>query len=86
MIRRRMQAHRSPVYVTRHLAVVTLISLAGAAAAAAQATVDVERLGPQPGIRVPDFSAIDQAGAARSLDSVLGPKGAMLVFSRSADW
>ena len=56
------------------------------AAGAAQPAVDVDRLGPQPGGRVPDFTATDQTGASRSLTSMLGPKGAMLVFSRSADW
>jgi peroxiredoxin len=35
---------------------------------------------------VPDFSLIDQAGATRTLASILGPNGAMLVFFRSAEW
>jgi peroxiredoxin len=52
----------------------------------AQAPVALDALGPQPGTRVPEFSATDQAGRVHTLKSLLGPKGAMLVFSRSADW
>jgi peroxiredoxin len=51
-----------------------------------QAPVALDALGPQPGTRVPEFSATDQAGRVHTLKSLLGPKGAMLVFSRSADW
>lgn len=47
---------------------------------------DVERFGPQVGERVPDFSLPDQTGRTRDLSSILGPNGAMLVFSRSAAW
>ena len=57
-----------------------------ATAAAAQAPIDVDRVGPQAGSVVPAFSAPDQAGTVQTLRSVLGPKGALLVFSRSADW
>ena len=48
--------------------------------------VDVTALGPQVGQRVPDFRLPDQHGQTRTLASVLGPNGAMLVFFRSADW
>lgn len=48
--------------------------------------IDVSKLGPQVGERVPDFALKDQNGKARTLRSVMGPKGAMLVFYRSADW
>jgi hypothetical protein len=48
--------------------------------------IDVSRLGPQVGDRVPDFSLRDQTGRLRTLQSVMGPRGAMLVFFRSADW
>lgn len=48
--------------------------------------VDVSKLGPQVGERVPDFSLKDQNGKTWTLQSILGPKGAMLVFYRSADW
>ena len=53
---------------------------------APRARIDVSRLGPQVGERVPDFSLLDQAGRMRTLDSIMGPRGAMLVFIRSADW
>jgi hypothetical protein len=48
--------------------------------------LDVSKLGPQVGERVPDFSLKDQNGKVWSLQSIMGPKGAMLVFIRSADW
>ena len=48
--------------------------------------VDVSRLGPQVGERVPDFSLVDQTGRVRNLPSIMGTRGAMLVFVRSADW
>ncbi len=48
--------------------------------------IDVSKLGPQVGERVPDFSLTDQHGNTRTLQSIMGSKGAMLVFVRSADW
>ena len=52
----------------------------------ARQAIDVSKLGPQVGQRVPDFSLTDQAGRTRTLQSIMGPRGAMLVFLRSADW
>ena len=49
-------------------------------------TVDVDKLGPMVSEIVPDFSLPDQHGATRSLKSLMGPKGAIVVFLRSADW
>jgi hypothetical protein len=48
--------------------------------------IDVARLGPQVGQVVPDFRLQDAQGKVWTRDSVMGPKGVMLVFSRSADW
>lgn len=48
--------------------------------------VEVSKLGPQVGERVSDFSLKDQTGKTWTLQSIMGPKGAMLVFFRSADW
>ena len=48
--------------------------------------VDVSALGPQVGEAVPDFALPDQTGAIRTLDSIMGERGAMIVFHRSADW
>ncbi len=42
--------------------------------------------GPEVGSTVPDFTAQDQAGRTETLNSIMGPRGAMLVFIRSADW
>jgi hypothetical protein len=49
-------------------------------------TIDPRSFGPQAGERVPDFSLPDQHGNVRTLRSTFGPKGAVLVFFRSADW
>jgi hypothetical protein len=48
--------------------------------------INVSKLGPQVSEKVPDFSLKDQDGTVRDLNSIMGPKGAMLVFLRSADW
>ena len=58
----------------------------GAQSGQLAATVDVERIGPQIGASLPDFTLRDQNGEARSLKSLLGPNGALIVFFRSADW
>jgi hypothetical protein len=52
----------------------------------ARQKIDVSKLGPQVGQQVPDFSLRDQTGRVRNLQSIMGPRGAMLVFLRSADW
>jgi len=49
-------------------------------------TVDTSRIGPQIGQTVPAFSGSDQFGRRHTLESSIGPRGAMLVFFRSADW
>jgi cytochrome oxidase Cu insertion factor (SCO1/SenC/PrrC family) len=66
----------------------TVLAIAGARGAQQPAgpALDVEALGPHVGAPVPDFSLPDQHGATRSLKSLMGPKGAILVFFRSADW
>lgn len=48
--------------------------------------IDIASLGPQVGEQVPTFSLPDQNGRIVTLDSVLGPNGAILLFHRSADW
>ena len=53
---------------------------------ATAATIDVAKLGPQVGEKVPDFSLPDQHGQTRTLASLMGAKGLVLVFNRSADW
>jgi hypothetical protein len=55
-------------------------------APAAAGIVDVESIGPQVGDVLPDFTLSDQRGKPHSLQSILGPNGAVIVFFRSADW
>ena len=52
----------------------------------APAAADTSKLGPQVGAVVPAFTGVDQFGKSHTLASTYGPKGAMLVFFRSADW
>jgi hypothetical protein len=52
----------------------------------ARTKIDVSKLGPPVGQRVPDFQLRDQNGRTRDLQSIMGSRGAMLVFVRSADW
>ncbi len=73
--------------ITRTLTLTCALALGVATAAPAQAPLpDVDGVGPQVGDVVPSFSLPDQTGAARDIDSLMGPNGLMLVFSRSADW
>jgi hypothetical protein len=67
---------------------VVIAATVTAAALVAQqpTTVDVAKIGPQVGERVPAFSGRDQFGRTQTLDSIVGRDGAMLVFYRSADW
>ena len=44
------------------------------------------RTGPKVGQPVPDFALPDQNGRSRSLRSLMGKKGVVIVFHRSADW
>jgi hypothetical protein len=70
---------------TLPLALAVLLAATGRAQQPASAP-DVQTLGPQVGATVPGFSLPDHAGRPRTLQSVMGPKGALLVFFRSADW
>lgn len=42
--------------------------------------------GPPVGSRMPDFTLRDQNSKTHTLKSLLGPKGAVILFFRSADW
>ena len=66
--------------------VATPLFAVGQTALPTRTTIDLAKLGPQVGERVPDFSLKDQNGTAQTLQSIMGPRGAMLVFIRSADW
>jgi cytochrome oxidase Cu insertion factor (SCO1/SenC/PrrC family) len=63
-----------------------LVQVPSIAQTAARQKIDLSKLGPQVGERIPDFSLKDQNGKVWTLESIMGPKGAMLVFIRSADW
>lgn len=69
---------------------VTLLLAAGAAWGDSRnqnrAMIDVSRLGPRVGDKAPDFALRDQSGQTRTLASILGRNGAVIVFHRSADW
>jgi len=54
--------------------------------AAALAPAQAVKYGPAPGQPAADFSLPDQDGRTETLHSVMGSKGLMLVFYRSADW
>ena len=75
----------------RHVIAATLLiagSLVLAVCAAAQSPdpVDPTTLGPQVGEQVPAFTLVDHRGEGRTLESLYGPNGLMLLFSRSASW
>ena len=77
------------MFVLRSLvlaAAVALCVLGGSVRAQQPEPVDTSKIGPQVGAVVPAFSGVDQFGRSHTLQSALGPKGAMLVFFRSADW
>ena len=67
-------------------ATVVLSAHAVSAQSSARPTIDVSRLGPQVGQRIPDFRLKDQSGREWTRQSIVGPKGAMIVFYRSANW
>jgi len=70
----------------RKILALSFVVALGAAPAAQGPLPDVDRFGPQVGEAVPDFALADQRGEERDLESLSGPNGTMLVFSRSADW
>jgi peroxiredoxin len=59
---------------------------AQAPAGGTRTKIDVSKLGPQVGQMVPDFRLSDQHGKTWTRASIMGPKGALLLFYRSADW
>ncbi len=77
---------RREFVVQKTLCLVALLVAFPLHAQESRAPINVSALGPQVGERVPDFSLPDQHGAVQTLDSIMGPNGAMLLFHRSADW
>ncbi len=88
------QGRRAALGITLGIvvAIVLAIGLAdmalddGSEAMQSRTPIDVASLGPQVGEQVPAFSLPDQNGRVRTLESILGPIGALLLFHRSADW
>ena len=66
--------------------VLSMLAVAPAMMAQAPASIDTTRLGPQIGTVVPSVTGVDQFGRPQTLGSIYGPKGAMVVFYRSASW
>jgi len=73
-------------HVGRGLFVAAMTLAVGCRMSESRATIDIDELGPQVGERVADFTLPDQNGRLVSLESILGPNGALLMFYRSADW
>ena len=48
--------------------------------------LNAREYGPPVGSKMPSFDLKDQAGKSHTLASLLGPKGAVILFFRSADW
>jgi peroxiredoxin len=46
----------------------------------------VLKTGPEIGQPIPPFKLPDQNGRQLTFETVRGPKGALIVFHRSADW
>jgi cytochrome oxidase Cu insertion factor (SCO1/SenC/PrrC family) len=70
-------------------AILVAVAVAASVALPAQqpaSTIDVDKLGPRVGAAAPPFTLPDQSGQPRTLKSLMGPKGLVLVFFRSADW
>lgn len=66
------------------------VAKAAAERAAWQAVVEEDAVthepGPHVGEPIPSFEAPDQWGRKQTLATVRGPRGAAIVFIRSADW
>jgi hypothetical protein len=65
-----------------------LISASGVPPSSALATQSGPsvKTGPAVGDKIPPFKASDQNSEIRDFESIRGPKGALILFFRSADW
>ena len=62
------------------------ISSAAALLILSLVNLQAREYGPPIGSRMPNFNLPDQDGKAHTLKSLLGPKGAVILIFRSADW
>ena len=53
---------------------------------AALSAPDQIATGPDVGQAIPPFDALDQNGQRQTFETIRGPRGALIVFYRSADW
>ena len=87
MVMKRMRAMSIRATMRRWLSILGAFTLSIAASASQSAvSIDTSKIGPQVGTVVPLLSGVDQFGQPHTLASIYGPRGAMLVFFRSADW
>ena len=77
---------RAIVFALPALLAVLAMKTSTSAQTSPPSKIDVSKLGPQVGERVPDFGLKDQNGKVWTRQSIMGSKGAMLVFVRSTDW
>ena len=81
----------SEAYVIRFLALLAILLMTQAIVAQEDfdpldPTDDDAQMGIDVGTKIPEFRAVDQNGKVWDFDALKGPKGAVLVFHRSADW
>jgi hypothetical protein len=71
-----------------NMKLVSILWLAGALPllGQVQGVRDAKEIGLPAGSIAADFSLVDQFGQRRTLESVMGPQGLVVVFFRSADW
>jgi hypothetical protein len=79
-----MNQTTTPAY--HGIALATIVLALACDSTESRTPIDIASLGPQVGDQVPAFGLPDQYGRTVTLDSVLGPNGAILLFHRSADW
>jgi hypothetical protein len=62
------------------------INIACALLIAAVTVVPLEQRGPAVGTHAPEIRARDQFGREQTLQTLMGSRGVLLLFVRSADW
>jgi hypothetical protein len=77
---------RTIYHKERQMRLYEIVGLCGALLLMGTIQAQTIKTGPSVGQTVPKFSTLDQANRSQTLKSVMGPKGVMLVFFRSADW
>ena len=76
---------KSLVLATVVSALMAAVPAAAGQSGATATRIDVSKLGPQVIERVPDSSLKDQTGKTQTLQSIMGRRGAVLVFVRATD-